>query len=150
MNRWEVVIPAVSIVRAVPVMPPPRLVLADPSHSASLPPLSAVVHRSCHPTPPPSQKKRDAVVLFPPRRIEQGMKPPPTGCGSTCIRAHCLPPDAIRQWRRRRFGREQRRDEYSESAHGNIHATGEVGQRDVLHPQRQCLPNAASNRRGNS
>ena len=89
MHRWEVVIPAVSIVRAVPVMPPPSLVRADPSHSASLPPLSAVVHHSCTPDAASSaKKKRDAIILFPPRRIERGMKPPPTGCGGTC----CLRP----------------------------------------------------------
>jgi hypothetical protein len=57
MHRWEVVIPAVSIVRAVPVMPPPSLVRADPSHSASLPPLSAVVHHSCTPDAASSAKK---------------------------------------------------------------------------------------------
>jgi len=34
--------------------------------------------------------------------------------------------------------------------HGDVHTTGEAGKRDVLHPQRQRLTSAASNRRGNS
>ena len=155
MCRWEAAIPAaVSIERAVSVMPPPQVwqgrIHRAPPPSPPFPPSSVVV---APPTPPPPQKKWVAVVLFPLRQIEQGMKPPPTGRGGTCCLlpsppSGCDPTTEVAWIRlpRRRTRAEMRR--LFGIGTGDVHTTGEAGQRDVLHPQRQ-RPSAASNRRGN-
>jgi hypothetical protein len=118
-GRWR---SPLSALRGLRHAPPPSLARAAPSRSTSLPPLSAVVRRSCAPDASSSAKKRDTVVLFPLRRIVRGTKPPLTGRGGTCC-SRPSPPSGcdltteVALIPQRVGRREQGRDVSSESAH---------------------------------